>query len=509
MEFQLKIYKVFLIILLFIFSSCGMYSHQEVEVKPKLPSYLQDYDTAWVDSVFSQMTFDEKLGQLFMPYVYSNKGQAHIDKQKELIKKYNIGGFIWMQGTPRKQIQYYNQLQSVSKYPLMFSIDAERGLAMRLDSVHQFPYQMTMGALSSDSLIYQMAQQCAKHCRLVGAHINFAPVVDVNNNPNNPIINIRAFGAQRQLVARKGIVYMNGLQENGVLACAKHFPGHGDTDKDSHLSLPIIKHDSSRLDSVELYPFKALIHQGCGSVMTAHLHIPTYDSTKNKAASLSANVVNTLLKKELEFQGLSFTDALNMHGVSKYYEAGQLELEALKAGNDILLFSSNIAKAFNEIKKAILDSVIDSNYIAFKAYKVLQLKSWLKIEDELELSDSILALLNDTISQKINTHIYKDAIYWQRQDSNWQNAEVIEVFCKSKFAYKNYGLDQNFIDSINARAQKSNILVVLYGSSLAVNRFPDVQNILVANRKTNEVIKEVKTIIENKRLTSGINPISY
>ena len=484
-------------------------SNEEVITKPvaTLPPYLTAYDTTWVDSLYHSMSFDEKLGQLFMPFVYSNKGQAHIDEQIELIEKYNIGGFIWMQGTPRKQIQYYNQLQAASKYPLMFSIDAERGIAMRLDSSHRFPYQMTMGALKNDSLIYEMGKACAAHCRLVGAHINFAPVVDVNNNPNNPIINVRAFGASREAVAKKGIAYMNGLQENRVLACAKHFPGHGDTDMDSHVSLPIIKYDSARLDSIELYPFKELIFNGCGSVMAAHLHISTYDTTANKASSLSKNVVTTLLKEEMKFKGLSFTDALNMHGVSKYYEEGKLELEALKAGNDVLLFSTDIPKAIEVINQAIIDSVIDSAYIEANAYQVVQLKSWLQIKDQLVLNDSILALLHDSTSIAINEQIYEEAIYWERMDSTWATAKVYEVVCKSKFAYKNYGLSKARLAEINAKAKEENALVVLYGSPLAIDRFPAVKHVLVAHRKNITSLKQVEAILQGTNKAAGLNPI--
>lgn len=488
--------------------SCAQDSNVVQVPQPKLPPYLIDYDTTWVDSIFHEMTFEEKLGQLFMPFAYSKKGQEHIDEQIELVQKYHIGGFIWMQGTPRKQIEYYNQLQKASKYPLMFSIDAERGLAMRLDSTHQFPYEMTMGALESDSLIYDMGRECAIHCRKLGAHINFAPVVDVNNNPNNPIINIRAFGSDRERVAKNGIAYMNGLQDNRVLACAKHFPGHGDTDMDSHLSLPIIKHDSSRLDSIELYPFKELFFQGCGSVMAAHLHIPTYDSTKNKASSLSKNVVTTLLKEEMKFEGLSFTDALNMKGVSKYYGEGEVELEALRAGNDVLLFSTDIPKAIDVIKKAIMDSVIDSSLVEDKAYKILKLKSWLQIEDQITYDEELLTSVDgDSVSLAINQQIYEQSIYWDRMDSTVADAEVIEIECKSKFPYRNYGLKEDFVAKTNAEIKGENVVIVLYGSPYAVAKFSEAKHVLVAAKKNDWTKTRVKEILAGEDKAVGKKPI--
>ena len=491
----------YLSLVLVLVLACGS-SAEKVEMRPVdpiLPPYLVEYDSSWVDSVYLSLSFREKLGQLFMPYVYSNKGQSHIDKQLKMIQKYPVGGFIWMQGTPRKQMQYYNQLQDASKVPLMFSIDAERGLAMRLDSTHQFPYQMTMGALANDSLVYEVGKMIAEHCRKVGAHINFGPVVDVNNNPRNPIINIRSFGARRENVAQKGIAYMKGMQDERVLACAKHFPGHGDTEQDSHLTLPKLNFDSSRMDSLELFPFKKMIDSGVGSIMAAHLHIPIYDSTADKAASLSQNVIGQLLRKDLKFKGISFTDALNMKGVSKYYKPGAVELEALKAGNDVLLFSENIPEAFKVIEQALLDSVIDSSVVEAKALKILKLKSWLKIEDTLRaFSDS---LFDYSAAQELNDEVFSNAPFVLRNSSSIDSLELYQITCKSKYARKNFGFSIAELDKIKGAIDSTKLLVI-YGSPFAANLFPEVANIAIAFKKTSASKKSVM-----QRSFLGNNPL--
>ena len=213
---------------------------------------------SWADSVVRKMSLDEKIGQLFMVAAYSNRDEDHKEHITALIEKYHIGGLIFFQGGPGRQIDLTNHYQSRSKIPLLIGMDAEWGLRMRLDSTYKFPKQMTLGAMQSDTLVYQMGKQIAAHCKRIGVHVNFAPVLDVNNNPNNPVINYRSFGEDRNNVSSKGIQYINGLQNNGVLANGKHFPGHGDTDKDSHKALPTVPHNRTRLDSVELYPFRRL-----------------------------------------------------------------------------------------------------------------------------------------------------------------------------------------------------------------------------------------------------------
>lgn len=343
--------------------------------KKETPAFLLT-EEKWVDSVFTSLTPDERLGQLFMIPAYSNKDMKHVREVREIIEKYKIGGLIFMQGGPMREAKLTNYYQGLSKTPLMIAIDGEWGLAMRLDSTPHFPRQMTLGAIQDDSLIYYMGKEIALECKRMGIHVNFAPVADVNNNPNNPVISMRSFGEDKYMVARKAEMYMRGMQDNGVLANGKHFPGHGDTDKDSHKTLPSILHNTERLDTLELYPFNYLFERGLGSIMVAHLYIPAYDSTKNQASTLSKKVVTDLLKKKLGFQGLIFTDALNMKGASEFNAPGVVDAKALLAGNDVLLFSENVEKAIEEIRKAIAAGEIKQEEIDERCKKILKAKYW-------------------------------------------------------------------------------------------------------------------------------------
>lgn len=331
----------------------------------------------WVDSVFNSMTEDERIGQLFMVAAYSKNGTTPNDKISGLIREQKIGGLIFMQGGPGRQAILTNYYQSISEVPLMIGIDGEWGLAMRLDSTMKFPWQMTLGAVQDNQLIYDMGGVIADQCRRIGVHVNFAPVVDINNNRNNPVIGARSFGEDRENVTEKGLAYMKGMQDHGVLATAKHFPGHGDTDKDSHQSLPVIGHDRARLDSVELYPYRKLIANGLGSVMVAHLSIPALDPTPNTPTTLSRKVVTELLQEKMRFKGLIFTDALNMKGVADADAPGIVDVKALLAGNDILLFSGDVPTAIAQIKTAIKNGEITQQYVDDKCRKILKAKYWM------------------------------------------------------------------------------------------------------------------------------------
>ncbi len=300
----------------------------------------------------------------------------HVRQIDSLVTKYNIGGLIFMQGGPYRQAQLVNYYQTKAKTPLLMAIDGEFGLAMRLDSMPQYPRQMTLAAMQNDSMIYWMGRQIGRECKNVGIHVNFAPVVDINNNPENPVISMRSFGEDKLSVAKRSYLYMKGLQDENVLACAKHFPGHGDTDKDSHKTLPVIKHSATRMDTLELYPFKYLMERGLGSVMVAHLFIPALDTSKNLPSTLSKNIVTGLLKEKMQFKGLVFTDALNMKGAAGYDKPGMLDAKALLAGNDVLLFSEDVPKAMEEIKMAIERKEIAQEEIDARCKKILKAKFW-------------------------------------------------------------------------------------------------------------------------------------
>lgn len=338
--------------------------------------YADAAEGRWVDSLFNSMSEAERLGQLFMIRAHSDKGPDHTAIVENLIKKHHVGGLCFFQGTPEKQAELTNRYQALSpKVPLMVAIDAEWGLGMRMvATTMSFPRQLMLGAISDNQLIYDMGKEIARQLLRIGVQVNFAPVADVNNNAANPVIGFRAFGEDRDNVAAKSMQYMKGMQDNGVLACAKHFPGHGDTDTDSHFDLPVIRHDMARLDSIELYPFRELIKAGIGSVMVAHLHIPVLDDRPNRPTTLSRNTITTLLKEKMGFDGLVFTDALEMEGVAKHHKPGVVEAEALLAGNDVLVLPKDIEVALREIKAYLKDGRLQQNQLDASVKKVLRAK---------------------------------------------------------------------------------------------------------------------------------------
>ncbi len=382
------------------------------------PAFL-DEESKWVDSVYASLNSDERLAQLFMVAAWSNKDMKHVRLLNELIIKYNIGGLIFMQGGPGRQAKLVNYYQTNAKTPLLMAIDGEYGLAMRLDSMPQYPRQMTLSAMQNDSMIYYMGRQIARECKSVGIHVNFAPVVDVNNNPNNPVISMRSFGEDKTAVAKKSYLYMKGLQDEHILACAKHFPGHGDTDKDSHKTLPVINHSAERMDTLELYPFKYLMDRGLGSVMVAHMFIPALDTAKNLPSTLSKKIVTGLLKEKLKFKGLVFTDALNMKGAADYNKPGMLDAKALVAGNDVLLFSEDVPKAMEEIKKAIENKEITQEEIDVRCKKILKAKFWCGLSKNQFAPTRLLNQeLNATAPLILNTKLAEGAVTLLQNKNN-------------------------------------------------------------------------------------------
>lgn len=340
------------------------------------PGYYSPKAEQWADSIISTLTPQERIGQLFMVAAFSNKDSAHIRDITQLVAEWKIGGLIFFQGGPVRQALLTNYYQSIAKVPLMIGIDGEWGLAMRLDSTIRYPRQMTLSAIPDDSSVYRMGKAVAEDCRRLGIHINFAPDADINNNYLNPIIGSRSFGDNREQVYSKSLMYMNALMDNGVLACGKHFPGHGNADSDSHLTLPTINQSKSEMDSVELYPFRKLIEKGLPAMMVAHLNVPALDSTPNLPSTLSSRIIQDILQHELGFSGLIFTDALNMKGVSSCYQPGILDRTALLAGNDIMLYSEDVHKAVEEILAAVDSGMITQFEIDRRVKKVLMAKYW-------------------------------------------------------------------------------------------------------------------------------------
>jgi len=368
----------------FLFSFFLIICFQKAFAQISTPPGFLNKNRQWVDSVFKSLTPDERIAQLIMVAAVSDVKRAVIDPKtsnpayvEKLIRENKVGGIVFFQGGPVPQARLTNHYQSVSKVPLLIAMDAEFGLAMRIDSTVRYPYQMTLGAIQGNNdLIYEMGAQLAKQARRLGVHINFAPVADVNNNPNNPVISFRSFGENKYKVADKAVSYMRGMQENGLLTSAKHFPGHGDTGTDSHYDLPLISHNAERIDSLELYPFKALINNGLSGVMIAHLSIPALDKTPNLPSTLSKPIVTDLLRHKLGFEGLIYSDAMNMKGVTKYFPNGKADAMGLEAGMDVLEFTEDVSKTIAEIKKSIAAGKISQAEIDFRCRKVLEAKAW-------------------------------------------------------------------------------------------------------------------------------------
>ena len=343
------------------------------EMNPLLAKDITD-QRVWVDSIYSKMTLQEKIGQLFMIDVFSSDPKSKTDAVNSLIRNQHIGGVIFSKGGPVRQAKLNNEFQAISKIPLMVGMDAEWGLSMRLDSTFAFPWNMTLGAIKDNKVVEAVGRQIGFHCKRMGVHINFAPDVDINVNPNNPIIGNRSFGEDRENVTQKAVAFLKGMQGTGVLGSAKHFPGHGDTDQDSHKTLPTLPFTRKRLDSIEMFPYKRVIDAGIASVMVAHLDVPVLESRPGYPTSLSKKVVTDILRDSLDFKGLIFTDALNMKGASNFQQPGDIDLAAFKAGNDILLISENIPKAIQKIEEAYNKGEISEDRLARSVKKILYAK---------------------------------------------------------------------------------------------------------------------------------------
>ncbi|MFO0414628.1 MAG: glycoside hydrolase family 3 N-terminal domain-containing protein [Bacteroidota bacterium] len=340
-------------------------------------TFSQDRDQkarAWADSVLQSLTQDQKIAQLMIIRAHSNLGQDHVKKVTSLIKQYNVGGLCFFQGGPLRQALLTNQYQQLAQTPLMITIDGEWGLGMRLDSVQSLPRQLMLGSVQDPQWAYRYGKVLGQQCKRMGIQVNYAPVVDVNNNPANPVINDRSLGEDREKVAAFGVQVVKGMQDEGVMACAKHFPGHGDTETDSHYDLPVIRKSRKQLDSLELYPFRELFKNNVGSVMVGHLFIPSIDGRPNRPTSLSAANVTTLMRQELNYMGLAFTDAMEMKGVTKFFPSSQANVEALIAGNDMLCLPDDVPGAIHVIKKAIRSKVLSWDLIDARVRRVLEAK---------------------------------------------------------------------------------------------------------------------------------------
>ncbi|MCJ7934560.1 MAG: glycoside hydrolase family 3 protein [Chryseobacterium sp.] len=389
-------------------------------VSPKAKAQYQPKNTSkeevkkarqWVDKTYKNLSQDEKLGQLFIVALYTNKGEEYINQVRNIVVGDKIGGLILMQDDAAREINLVNEFQQKSKVPLMIGMDAEWGIFQRIAAAHKFPWAMTLGAIQDKNLIYQMSAKIAEDCHRMGINWDFAPVVDVNTNPNNPIIGNRSFGSEVDNVIHSALSYSNGLQDNNILAAIKHFPGHGDTSTDSHLDLPVVSHNLERLNTIELAPFKALMDKGIGGVMVAHLYVPSLESGKGIPASVSKNIITGLLKDKLGYKGLIITDALNMGAVANKYKPGELDAMAFKAGNDIMLFSQGVSEGKKLIQKAIDRGEIPQSRVEESVKKILLTKYFLGLTQYSPKNpENINTDLNNDSHRTLVQNLYSNAL---------------------------------------------------------------------------------------------------
>ncbi|MBL7741197.1 MAG: serine hydrolase [Chitinophagaceae bacterium] len=520
----------------------------------------------WVDSVFLSLSEDEKIAQLMVIRAHSNLGPDHVVKVVNDIKKYNVGALCFFQGGPVRQANLTNYYQSIAKTPLMVTIDGEWGLGMRLDSVTKFPYQLTLGALQNDELIYKMGLAVGEQCKRIGIHVNYAPVIDINNNPNNPVIGYRSFGEDKNKVAQFGVAYTKGMQDAGIMACAKHFPGHGDVDVDSHFDLPVINKSIEQMDSLELLPFRAAFKAGIGSVMIAHLYIPAIDNTANKATSISKNNVTALLKDRMGYNGLTFTDALEMKGVAKYFPDGTIAVEALFAGNDMLCLPASVPETIVAVKKAIKEKKLSWQDIDEKVRKVLHSKYQLGLNEvkPIELNNllndlnartneiryetakqtitvlrnertGLLPLTNKKIAyvgigasknlnefgKRLLEDLDADTLFYSYRDSMNESAAILEKLKNGNYDMviagihdfslrpaNNYGISQSSIDLVK-QLQAFNTITFVFGNVLATSNFCDAKNLVVGYQDDDITRHIAADLLEGKITAKGTLPVSF
>jgi beta-glucosidase-like glycosyl hydrolase/CubicO group peptidase (beta-lactamase class C family) len=414
--------------------------------RPRLRKDRRDFfpktegETVWVDSIYNQMSFEEKVGQLFMVAAYSNKDAAHIAEIDKLVAEYKIGGLIFFQGGPGRQARLTNRYQEKAKVPLFIGIDAEWGLSMRLDSTYRYPWNMTLGAIQDLKLIEEVGENMGKESKRLGIHFNFSPVLDINTNPKNPIIGFRSFGENKYNVSEKAIALMKGIQKNGVFTTGKHFPGHGDTSTDSHYALPLVTASREHLNTIELYPYKRMFDEGMVSVMVAHLNIPSLEENAKVPSSLSKTIVTDLLQGQLGFDGLIFTDALNMKAASNFKKPGDIDVDAFLAGNDVLLFSENVPFAVEKLRIAYQNNTISEERLALSVKKILKYKYKIGLSayepvELINLKNELNAHSKDALTYKL----YENAVTVVKND------EVLLPIKKldQKIGYIKLGDDDN------------------------------------------------------------------
>ena len=512
----------------------------------------------WVRKQFAALNMNEKIGQLMVIRVHSNWSQYKIDSISALIQQYNVGGLCFFQGGPVRQAMQTNAFQSVAKTPLFIAIDAEWGLGMRLDSVESFPRQLSMGAFASSDLVYQMGAAIAEQCKRLGIQINYGPVIDINNNPLNPVINDRSFGQSKTKVIQQGVAYMKGMQDNGIMATAKHFPGHGDVNVDSHFDLPVINKSRAALDSLELEPFKALINAGIESIMVAHLSVPAIDDRPKYATSISPNAVNGLLKKELGFKGISVTDAMDMKAIANYFPQGEANVQAILAGNDMLCLPGDLGQSINKIRAAIKEKRLKRSDINARVKKILTAKYKYGLGTPQQIdTTNIIADLNQSVGT-INASMAQQSLTFLRATNspvlnnktaylafNAKSTNALTSSIASNYGVKVFytsGKDANELAFINDSLKAYDQVIVglhgynrrpanhfelpaatlqflnekghedwmhlIFGNPYAVSDFNTINNILFAFEDTKHSHAAVQKWLEGKLQAGGTLPVT-
>lgn len=460
-------------------------------------------ETRWVDSIYSRMTIDEKIGQLFMVAVYSNKDAAHKAEVDKLVTENKVGGLIFFQGGPMRQAKMTNRFQAQAKVPLFIGIDAEWGLSMRIDSTFRYPFNMTLGAIKDLDLVQKVGSSMAKESKRMGIHFNFAPVLDINTNPKNPIIGYRSFGENKVSVTEHAIALMNGSQSEGVFSTGKHFPGHGDTETDSHHALPVVNASRDHLEMVELYPYKRMFDEGLVSVMVAHLNVPSLEPREGYPTSVSYDVVTNLLKGELKFDGLIFTDALNMKGAANFRKPGDIDLEAFMAGNDILLFAENVPLAAEKICVAYQDGIVTEARLAQSVKKILRYKykaglNKYKPVEPINLYNDINPISNNSLEYDL----YENAITVVKNDEETLPIKDLN----QKIAYVKLGDDTNstFVNTLKKYTEVTEVANTNVDSLML--KLQEYQTVVIGYHKSDKAWWKVPTFTDNELL--AINRIA-
>lgn len=516
----------------------------------------------WVDSIYSRLSENERIGQLFMVAAFSGGPNYNAPEIEKLLKNHQIGGLIFMQGGPVRQANLTNRYQGMAQVPLLLAMDAEWGLGMRLDSVDNLAKQMTIGATNDSGMAYVLGAAVAMQCKRLGVHVNFAPVVDVNNNPANPVINARSFGEDKYRVARMGIGYMKGLQDYGIMACAKHFPGHGDVTVDSHKDLPLISKSRAQLDALELYPFRELITAGVQSMMIAHLEVPALEKEAHVPTTLSKNTVTNLLRKELGFKGLVFTDALNMKGVAKYFNHGEADVRAFIAGNDVLLFSQDVPVAIQKISAAISAGKVSKSALETSVKKILKAKYDAGLSQFVPIkTDNLVADINQ-YTATVNRRVAEAAITVVRNKEQLipipQKSRVLQIFLNAKapqespdlmarcsklesistregssiaaaeikanskdwdvvvviveglsfYPGKSYGLDAATIAFISKMAPKKNVIIAMMGNAYALKYACNAPGLICGLEGNEWNVAALQNVLSSKQKATGILPVT-